>query len=57
MVHISLWFLVMKFVYWAEAYLLQGKAGALVVASKEIVLELNADKPRHIIMSQDKNAG
>jgi len=57
MVHISFWFMVMKFIYWAEAYILQRKTGALVVASKEIGLELNADKARHIIMSQDKNAG
>jgi len=30
---------------------------ALVVASKEIGLEVNADKTEHMVMSQDRNAG
>jgi len=30
---------------------------ALVVASKEIGLEVNADKTEHMVMSQDQNAG
>ena len=29
----------------------------LVVASKEIGLEVNADKPKYMIMSRDQNAG
>ena len=32
-------------------------AGALIVASKEIGLEVNTDKPKYILMSQDQNAG
>jgi len=32
-------------------------AEALVVASKEIGLEVNADKMKYMIMSQDQNAG
>jgi len=32
-------------------------AEALVVATKEIGLEVNADKTKHMIMSQDQNAG
>ena len=32
-------------------------AGALIVASKEIGLEVNADKTKYIVMSQDQNAG
>jgi hypothetical protein len=30
---------------------------ALVVASKEIGLEVNAEKTKYIVMSQDQNAG
>jgi len=30
---------------------------ALVVASKEIGLEVNSDKTKYIVMSQDQNAG
>jgi len=30
---------------------------ALVVASKEICLEVNADETKHLVMSRDQNAG
>ena len=33
------------------------KAEALLVASKKIGLEVNADKTKCMVMSQDKNAG
>jgi len=33
------------------------KAEALVVASKEIGLEVNADKSKYMVMSRDQNAG
>ena len=32
-------------------------AEALVVATKEIGLEVNADKTRYMVMSRDRNAG
>ena len=32
-------------------------AEALVVASKEIGLEVNADKTKYMVMSRDRNAG
>jgi hypothetical protein len=32
------------------------KAEAFVVASKEVVLEVSADKTKHIVMSRDQNA-
>jgi len=32
-------------------------AEALVVSSKEIVLEVNADKTQYMVMSRDQNAG
>jgi hypothetical protein len=32
-------------------------AEALLVASNEFALELNADKPKYMVMSGDQNAG
>ena len=32
-------------------------AETLIAASKEIVLEVNADKTKYMVMSQDQNAG
>jgi hypothetical protein len=37
--------------------IIKEKADALVVASKGIGLEVNADKTTNIVMSQDQNAG
>jgi hypothetical protein len=51
MVSISFWFLQMMLVYWAEAYTLYKKTEALVVASKEIRLEVNADRTKYMVMS------
>jgi len=51
-------------VYADDVYTLKGSihtakehAKALVVASKEIRLEVNADKTKYMVMSQDQNAG
>jgi hypothetical protein len=35
----------------------KGNAEALVVATKEIGLEVNADKTEYMVMSRDQNAG
>ena len=40
-----------------SVFTIQENAEALVVASKEIGLEVNADKIEHMVMSQDQNAG
>jgi len=37
-------------------HMVKENAEALVVATKEIGLEVNADKTKHMIMSQDQNA-
>ena len=37
--------------------IIKENAEALVVASKEIGLEVNADKTKYLIMSRDQNAG
>jgi len=48
MVHINFWFRLMKLIYWAEAYILIMKnTVASVVASKEIGLEVNAEKTKY----------
>ena len=44
--------MLMMTIYWVEAYLLQRKiTEALVVASKENGLEVNADNTKHMVMS------
>jgi hypothetical protein len=43
--------------YWAEAYILYKITEYIVVASKEIRLEVNADKTKYLVMSRDQNAG
>ena len=46
-------------VNWAEAYIhtIKKSTEALVVANKEIGLEVNADKTKYIVMTRDQNAG
>jgi len=51
-------------VYADDVYVLGGSvrtvkenAEALVVASKEIALEVNADKTKYMLISRDQNAG
>ena len=40
-----------------SVHTIKENAEALVVASKEIGLEVNADKTKYMIMSRDQNAG
>ena len=40
-----------------SAHTLKENAEALLVATKEIELEVNADKTKYIVMSRDLNAG
>jgi len=44
-------------IYWEEAYTLKENAEALVAATREIGLEVSADKTKYMVMSQDQNAG
>jgi hypothetical protein len=57
MVHISLWFMLMMIIFWAEAYIIWRKNEASVVGRKEIGLEINADKSKYMVISRDQNAG
>ena len=49
----------MMLIYWAEAYIhtINKNTETLVVASKEIGLEVNADKTKYMVMVRDQNAG
>jgi len=49
--------MLMKFIYWAEAYILLRKTQTLVVASKRIGLAVNADTTKFMVMSRDQNEG
>ena len=40
-----------------SVHIIKENAEALVVASKETGLEVNADKTKYMVMSQDQNAG
>jgi len=40
-----------------SVYTIKKNAGALVVASKKTGLEINADKTKYMVTSQDRNAG
>ena len=46
-----------EFRFYTVASGIKEKAEALVVASKEIGLEANVDKPKYMAMSPDQNAG
>ena len=40
-----------------SVHTLKENSEALVVATKEIGLEVNADKTKYVVMSRDRNAG
>jgi hypothetical protein len=40
-----------------SVHIIKENAKALVVASNEIGLDINADKTKYLVMSQDQNAG
>jgi len=51
--------MLMMLICWVEAYILLKKKNmeALVVASQETGLKVNADKTKYMVMSWDENAG
>jgi len=58
MVHISFWFYADDInILGGRAQSIKENAEALVVASKEIGLEINADKTKYMAMSRNQNAG
>ena len=45
-------------IYWEEAYItIKENTEALIVASKEIRIEVNVDKIKYMVTSRDQNAG
>jgi hypothetical protein len=54
MVYISLWYAMMM---GESTYTIKKNTEASVVASKEIGLEVNAEKTKYMVMSQDRNVG
>jgi len=50
--------MLMMLINWEESvHTIKENAEALVVASKEIGLEVNADKTKYMVISRDQNAG
>jgi len=48
----------MMLIYWGgSVHTVKENGEAVVVATKEIELEVNADKTKYMIMSRDQNAG
>jgi len=46
-----------KFIlFWNTPSTVKENAGALILASKEILLEVSADKTKYMVMSRDQNA-
>ena len=44
-------------IFGGSVHTVKEKTEALIVASKEIRLEVNADKTKYMVMSRDQNAG
>ena len=50
--------MLMMLIHWEEAYILRKeKAETLIVASKEIGLEVNSDKTKYMVMPRERNTG
>jgi hypothetical protein len=50
--------MLMMLIYWVGAYILSGKnTEALVITSKEMGLEVNAEKTKYMVMYRDQNTG
>jgi hypothetical protein len=47
----------MMLMYWVEACILEREREALVVGSREVGLEVNAEKTNYMVMSWDQSAG
>jgi len=58
MVHTIFWLMPMMLIYWGGSlHTIKENAEVLLVATKEIGLEVNADKTKYMIMSRDQITG
>jgi hypothetical protein len=56
MVHIIIWFVLVMLLCWGNMHTVMENVEPLVVASKEIGLEISADKSKCMVMSRDQVA-
>jgi len=57
MVSITFWFADNVNILGGSVHTIKENAEDLIVATKEIGLEVNADKTKYMVMSRDRNAG
>jgi hypothetical protein len=53
----SFWFMLVLIIVGGSIHTIKKNTEALVVASKQMELEVNADKTKYMVTSQDQNAG
>ena len=53
--NIKFWFMPKMLIYVGSVHSLKENAQVLFVAGKDIVLEVNSDKAKYMVMSRDQN--
>jgi hypothetical protein len=57
MKHISFWSVMMMILYWMKKGIIKKDTEGLIDVSKEVGLEINAEKTMYVLRSRHQNAG